>query len=469
MERNRNYDILVVDDEPLIRESLYEIFRIDGFRAHMASSGEEALNLMKTQKVDIVMTDMKLPRMSGLELLSKVKQDYAEAEVILITGYGTIETAVEAMKKGAYDYVTKPINDNEIKMIISKIVDKKEILAENKNLKEIIAQSNRNSFCSMMGSSEKMQKVYQIIESVASSNATILITGESGTGKGMVAKAIHESDRNRKDKPFVEISCGALSETLLESELFGHMKGAFTGAIKDKEGRFEFAKGGTIFLDEIDAFSPSLQVKLLRVLQDGLFERVGDNVPRKTDVRIIVATNQTLTDLVTKGKFREDLYYRVNVISVQLPPLRERKEDIDILVQHFIEKYRKDNNKKIKGIAEEVRKLFVEYNWPGNIRELENAIEGAVIMAKTEIIQKGDIPSSAKFSVYTPPAPLGGGFTEGRPLRKVLEQPEKDLILSVLNDCNWNRNKAAQALGINRTTLYNKMKKYNIAFEKPKK
>ena len=465
MERNKQYDILVVDDERLIRESLYEILRIDGFRAHMAASGEEALNLMKGQKVDIVLTDMKLPKMSGLDLLSDVKQSNPEIDVILITGYGSIESAVEAMKKGAYDYITKPINDNEVKIILSKIVEKKEILAENKNLREIIAQSNRSSFCSMMGSSEKMQKVYQIIESVASSNATILISGESGTGKGMVARAIHESDNNRKDKPFIEVSCGALSETLLESELFGHMKGAFTGAIKDKEGRFEFAKGGTIFLDEIDAFSPALQVKLLRVLQDGIFERVGDNVSRKADVRIIVATNQTLTDLVAKNKFREDLYYRINVISIQLPPLRERKDDIDILVQHFIEKYRKDNNKKVKDISDEVQKLFMDYNWPGNIRELENAIEGAVIMAKTEVINKWDIPNVSKFSNYTPTVK----GTDGKHLKKIMEQPEKDLILSILNDSNWNRNKAAQALGINRTTLYNKMKKYEIPFEKSKK
>ena len=400
--------------------------------------------------------------MNGLELLTEVKKKSPDIDVILITGFGTIETAVTAMKKGAYDYITKPINDLEIKSIISKIIEKKQILQENKDLKQMIEKSKRTSFYNIIGSSEKMQKIYQMIESVASSNATILINGESGTGKGLVARAIHQSDRARKVMPFIEVSCGALTETLLESELFGHVKGAFTGAIKDKIGRFEYSQGGTIFLDEIDAFSPSLQVKLLRVLQDGIFERVGDNVSRKADARIIVATNRDLNELVAKGQFREDLYYRINVIYLKLPPLRERKEDIKFLVRHFINKYNKVNNKKIKGISDEVEKIFLEYRWPGNIRELENAIEGAVIMAKTDIINTWDIPNIAKFT--TEPTP-----TNGKKLKEVLEQPERDLIISVLNECNWNRNKAAATLGVNRTTLYNKMKKYKISFNRPRK
>ncbi|MCK5180785.1 MAG: sigma-54-dependent Fis family transcriptional regulator, partial [Candidatus Omnitrophica bacterium] len=312
-ERNKKFRILVVDDEPLIRESLYEILRIEGYRVQMAQGGKEALQLMSKNEFDVVVTDFKLPKMSGMDLLEVVKKDFSKTEVIMITGYGSIETAVEAMKKGACDYITKPINDNEIKIIIQRTVESKEIIEENKILKEMLARERRSAYGTMIGSSEKMQSVYHIIDSVASTNATILIAGESGTGKGLIARAIHENDQARKEKPFVEVSCGALSETLLESELFGHVKGAFTGAIKDKEGRFEYADGGTVFLDEIDAFSLSLQVKLLRVLQDGVFERVGDNVTRKTHARIIVATNQTLTDLVADGKFREDLYYRVNV------------------------------------------------------------------------------------------------------------------------------------------------------------
>ncbi len=463
-EINSNYSILLVDDEPLIRQSLYEILRMEGFPVHMATSAEEALDKLKKLPVDIILTDLMLPKMSGLDLLENVKKIYPQAELILITGFGTIETAVEAMKKGAYDYVTKPINDAEIKLILSKIVEKKQILKENQNLRQIIDRVAPASFCQMIGRSEKMQKIYQIIESVASTNATILISGESGTGKGLVAHAIHQTDKNRGDKPFVEVSCGALSETLLESELFGHVKGAFTGAIKDKEGRFEFANGGTLFLDEIDAFSPNLQVKLLRVLQDGVFERVGDNKTRHTDVRIIVATNQELTHLVKEGRFREDLFYRINVISIPMPALRERREDIEILIQHFIEKYNRINHKKVTQASEEVLKLFQDYHWPGNVRELENAIEGAVIMAKTEIIQKWDIPAMAKMSESTE----GKSTNNGKSLKKVLEEPERELILAVLNECNWNRNRAAARLGINRTTLYNKMKKHNISFMRPK-
>lgn len=463
-ETNHKHQILIVDDEPLIRESLYEILRIEGYRAQMAQSGEDALEILRqNHNFNIIVADLKLPRMSGIDLLGKVKEKFPGIEVILATGYGTIETAVEAMKKGAYDYITKPINDDEIKAIIAKIVEKNQILEENRNLRRIIEKTRRDAFCGMIGISEKMQKIYQLIESVASSNATILINGESGTGKGLVARAIHQCDRNRKDKPFVEVSCGALSETLLESELFGHVKGAFTGAIKDKEGRFEYARGGTIFLDEIDAFSPALQVKLLRVLQDGVYERVGDNATRKTDARIIVATNQDLSELVEKGRFREDLYYRINVIFIKLPPLRDRKDDIDFLIKNFIEKYSRNNDKKVSAVAEDVKKLFEDYNWPGNIRELENAIEGAVIMAKTEIINKWDVPNMGKFTTAGPMT------ADGKSLKKVLEQPEKDLIISVLNECSWNRNKAAVTLGINRTTLYNKMKKYNISFSKPVK
>jgi transcriptional regulator with PAS, ATPase and Fis domain len=310
-----------------------------------------------------------------------------------------------------------------------------------------------------------MQRIYHTIESVASSNATILITGESGTGKGMVAKAIHEIDQRRHDKPFIEISCGALSETLLESELFGHAKRAFTGAIRDKEGRFEFARNGTIFLDEIDAFSLNLQVKLLRVLQDGVFERVGDNVTRKTEARIIVATNCQLTDLIENGEFREDLYYRINVIAIEMPPLRERKEDLDLLVKFFVEKYSQANGKTIKGISDEVLRLFQQYHWPGNIRELENAIEGAVIMTKTDIINRQDIPHGSKFTDTGESTAL----LSSTRLREAREQPEKEMILKVLNDCEWNRNKAAATLGINRTTLYNKMKKYNIVYRSAKR
>ena len=457
-ELNKKYRILIVDDEPLIRESLYEILRIEGYRGQMAQGGKEALQLMLKSEFDIVVTDFKLPKMSGMELLEVVKRDFPKTEVIMITGYGSIETAVEAMKKGACDYITKPINDNEIKLIIRRTIESRQIVEENVALKEMLAKERRSTYGAMIGSSEKMQSVYRIIDSVASTNATILIAGESGTGKGLIARAIHENDQTRKAKPFVEVSCGALSEMLLESELFGHVKGAFTGAIKDKEGRFEYADGGTVFLDEIDAFSLSLQVKLLRVLQDGVFERVGDNVTRKTHARIIVATNQTLTDLVSSGKFREDLYYRVNVIAILAPPLRERKDDIGQIAGHFLEKYSRINNKKVHTLSDEVINIFQDYFWQGNVRELENAIEGAVIMAKTDVVHKEDIPNISKFTSD----PVQSGSNNGKTLRKAVEEPEREHILSVLDDCDWNRNRAAEVLGVNRTTLYNKMRKYDI-------
>ncbi|MBI5024643.1 MAG: sigma-54-dependent Fis family transcriptional regulator [Candidatus Omnitrophica bacterium] len=457
----KNVQILIVDDEPLIRKSLYEIMRIEGYRVQMAETGEAALGILKKEHIDVVVTDFQLPKMTGIQLLEEVKRWSPKTEVILITGYGTIESAVAAMKKGAFDYITKPINDTEIKIIIQKLIERKQIVAENEELKQIIAKGRRDHFCDLIGVSARIQEVYRIIDSVASSNATILITGESGTGKGLIARAIRQTDQTRKDKPFVEISCGALTETLLESELFGHMKGAFTGAIKDKEGRFEYARGGTIFLDEIDAFSPTLQVKLLRVLQEGIFERVGDNIPRRAEARIIVATNQNLTDLVRQGKFREDLYYRINVICVQVPPLRDRKEDIPILAGHFLKKYCAINNKKITGMSGDVQKMFSEYSWPGNIRELENAIEGAVIMAKAGIVNRADIPNFTKFTI-APPKFLK---SPEKNLKRAVEQPEKEHIISILKDCNWNRNKSAASLGVNRTTLYNKMKKYNISEE----
>ena len=463
---NKNeFKLLIVDDEPLIRESLYEIFRIEGYDVQMAPAAEEALEIMEKIEFDIVVTDFKLPEMSGLDLLHEIKERYKKTEVILMTGYGSIGTAVDAMKKGAYDYITKPINDNEVKIIIDKIIERKRIILENEELKKILAKERRSSVGALIGSCDKMQKVYHMIDSVASTNATILITGESGTGKGVLARALHDADMTRSGKPFVEVSCGALTETLLESELFGHVKGAFTGAIKDKEGRFEFAKGGTIFLDEIDAFSPNLQVKLLKVLQDGVFERVGDNVTRKADARIIVATNRQLTGLVEKGEFREDLYYRVNVIAIQMPPLRGREEDVEVLMQHFRLKFCEVNNKNISGFSERVVKAFQGYHWPGNVRELENAVEGAVIMAKGGIIELGDVIGLSKF--------INDSESETEPeaedniksvdlLKKAVEEPEKEHIISVLDKCGWNRSNAALALGINRTTLYNKMKKYQL-------
>ncbi|MDP1853746.1 MAG: sigma-54 dependent transcriptional regulator [Candidatus Omnitrophota bacterium] len=456
MSTNNPEHILVVDDEPLIRKSLHEILRLEGYKVISASSATEALQKIKENNVNIVITDVKMPGMDGIELLKAIKKDKPKVSVILITGHGNIETAVEAMKLGAFDYVTKPLVDNEIKIIIQKISEQRKLIEENILLKEELAGIKRNSYCSMIGGSLPMQKIYTMIETIAGTKATVLITGESGTGKRLIALAVHQNDPIRKNNRFVEISCGALPENLLESELFGHIKGSFTGAIKDRKGRFELADKGTIFLDEIDTFTTPLQVKLLRVLQEGEFENVGDAKTIKTDTRIIAATNQNLETLIKTGKFREDLYYRLNVIPIHIPPLRERKEDIPALTNYFIDKFNLRNNTHISGISKDILDLFSNYNWPGNIRELENTIEHAVIIAKSDKITRAHIPAHLFRSEKT--------IVEGsaKSLKDIISEPEKQTIITALNNAAWNKKRTAEVLGINRCTLYNKMKKYNI-------
>jgi len=452
--------ILIADDEPLTRKSLYEILKIDGYRVSLASDGEEALHIVKSDAPQIVVTDLKMPKIDGLQLLRRIKSTYPEIAVVLITAHGSIENAVEAMKEGAFDYVTKPILDNEIKTVIGRIFEQKRILEENKVLRKKLAAATRCEFHNIIGQNPKMQKIYNLIYSVASTNATVLITGESGTGKRLIAQAIHYSDSQRKDKPFVEVSCGALPENLLESELFGHVKGSFTGAIRDRKGRFEAADKGSIFLDEIDTFSPALQVKLLRVLQEGDFELVGDTNTVRVDVRVIAATNQDLRQCIQKGTFREDLYYRLNVIPIYAPPLRERKEDIPLLTEHFLDKC----SKKIKGknvdkISSEVMDIFFAYNWPGNVRELENVIERAIILCKNETIEKDDLPESLHEQQLS--QAVLNQKQQGS-LKEALRYSEKEIIERALRECKGNRKKAAESLGINRTTLYNKMREYEL-------
>ncbi len=461
---NDNYRILVVDDEPLIRKSLYEILRIEGYIANMAENFEEAIEKLKAKPFDIVIADMKMPGADGIELLKFTKTNFPHITVVIITAFGNIETAVEAMRLGAFDYVTKPINDNEIKIIIQRIREHNRLLEENINLRKRLSATSRDRFCNIVGQDEKMQKIYTMIEAIANTKATVLLRGESGTGKRLVALAIHSNDQLRKDRPFVEISCGALPETLLESELFGHVRGAFTGAIKDKLGRFELADTGTILLDEIDAFSPALQVKLLRVLQEGEFERVGDTKTIKVNVRIIAATNQNLEELIKNGRFREDLYYRLNVISIDVPPLRERRSDIKLLAEHFLQKHAPSNRqRKIKGLNKEVLEILKGYHWPGNVRELENVIERAIIMAKGDEITKENLPEAlCKDHMLNKLSTTNNDKT----LKEVLAEPEREIILRILQEVKWNRKKAASKLGINRTTLYNKMKRFGISKEK---
>jgi len=461
----RKVNILIVDDEPLVRRSLSEFLTLEGYSVTAASCGNEALGLLKNYSADMIISDIKMPEMTGLELLKNIRKDNLDTPVVLITGYGSIESAVEGMKEGAYDYITKPIIDSEIKLVIERLAKERRMLEENKELKEQLATSSREKFLNIVGKDHKMQKIYSLIEAIASTRATVLINGESGTGKHLVAHAIHEYDAHKHGRPFIEVSCGALTETLLESELFGHVKGAFTGAIRDKSGRFELAHGGTIFLDEIDAFSPALQVKLLRVIQEGELERVGDSKTVTVDVRIIAASNQNLLELIAQGKFRQDLYYRLNIINLEIPPLRERKSDLVILANDLLEKHARKLGKRIEGFSEDVFLKFMNYNWPGNVRELENVIERAIILSKGTVINLDDLPDFLNNHVQADIAKENGngnGNGNGKKLKDALKDPERDLILRALEGAEWNRNEAAKTLGINRTTLYKKMVKFEL-------
>ncbi len=345
--------ILVADDDALVRRSMCEVLSYEGYYCSQACDGEDALAKLRQLHFDILISDMKMPKLEGMELLKKVKSEFPALSMIMVTGFGSIESAVTAIREGAVDYITKPIIDDEIKFVIKRIATELDLLDENKYLRSKLSSAVRQKCCDIIGKNHRMQKIYDLIDIISEAKTTVMIRGESGTGKRLVARAIHYTSPGSDTKPFVEVSCGALSETLLESELFGHVKGAFTGAIKDRLGRFESAEGGTIFLDEIDAFSPVLQMKLLRVLQDGEFERVGETKTRKANARVIAATNQDLEECIRTGKFRNDLYYRLNIISVYIPPLRERREDIPLLVETFIEKHTGQLNKKLSGIADD--------------------------------------------------------------------------------------------------------------------
>ena len=359
--------LLVVDDDPLIRRSLGEVLRREGYQVVEASTGAEALRMVANAAPSLVITDFNMPELDGMQLLRELHARKPDLPVILVTGYGTVEQAVEAMKAGAYDYVSKPIIDEEMKLVIRRALDERLLRDENSDLRRRL--DLRYSYDAIVGRDYKMQRIYDTIESVAPTKATVLITGESGTGKTLIARALHHNS-TRRDQPFVEVNCGALPETLLESELFGYKRGAFTGAHADKPGKFATADRGTIFLDEITNSSPMLQMKLLRILQDKEFEPVGGNETHQVDVRVVLATNLDLAKEVEKGNFRRDLYYRINVVSVTMPPLRERVSDIPMLAEHFLRAFAKENEKRIEGIAPETMEVLVRYQWPGNVREL---------------------------------------------------------------------------------------------------
>jgi DNA-binding NtrC family response regulator len=454
-----NGRILIVDDDSLIRNSLYEVLRLEDYDVGLSVDGFAAMEELQASAYDIVITDIKMPKLDGMGLLKRIKENFPKTEVVIMTSYGSVENAVAAMKYGAADYITKPIIDDEIKICIRRILKNMRLEAENKQLRKEL-QNKQGSFKNIIGEDPQMQKIFTMIDMISNTSATVLIQGDSGTGKGIIAQAIHANDEKRRDKPFIEVSCGALPETLLESELFGHVKGAFTSAIKDRVGRFELAHGGTIFLDEIDTITPLLQVKLLRVLQEREFESVGDEKTKKVDIRIIAATNQDLQECIQKNTFREDLFYRLNVINIKVPPLKSRKTDIPYLVDHFLGVFSERFNKKIRSCDRAVHDKFFMYAWPGNIRELENVIERGVVLAQSDTITIHDIPEHiAQFDVAEAAYAGHNGFSS---LKESLKEPERKIITPALEFTNWNRKKTATLLDINRTTLYNKMKEYNL-------
>jgi len=442
--------ILVVDDEVPIREMIKKgLSQMGGFNVETAHNGLEAIERVEKDIFDLVLTDLKMPEMDGLELLKNIKGTRPEVMVILMTAYGSIETAVEAMRMGANDYITKPINFDDLLLHISKVQRESLLLKENRLLRMEVRK--KFEFNNIIGKSKKMQEIFSLIEKVAPGNSTVIIYGGSGTGKELVAKAIHYHS-TRTEKPFIPFNCGAIPETLVESELFGHTKGAFTGAIQAKRGLFEEANGGTLFLDEISTILPSVQVKLLRVLQEKELMRVGSTERTKIDVRMIAATNENLERNMKMGKFREDLFYRLHVFPIFLPDLKDRKEDISLLAYHFLERYSKEAKKGIKGISKEAMKLLLEYQWPGNVRELENTIERAVIMTDQDHLVPNDFPKD-----------LIEGFSEmikrGVKDRKSLNDIKSEYIKEILKEVSGNKRIASEILKVNPRTLYRFEKK----------
>ena len=451
--------ILIVDDEINYTLILAAVLEDEGFETLTANSGAEAMATLAESDVDLVLTDMKMPAMDGIDLLERIKKEDADLPVIMMTAHGTVEKAVEAMQKGAYNYILKPFDNERLVLYTNKAISMYRVVKENRQLRRAV--EGRYSFHNIIGKSKAMQDVFHIIRKVAPAAATVLLEGSSGTGKELVANALHFNSP-RKDKPFVAVNCSALVETLLESELFGHEKGAFTGAVSMKKGRFEIADGGTLFLDEIAELSPTLQVKLLRVLQERVVERVGGVKAIPVNIRLIAATNKSLKEEVAKGNFREDLFYRLNVVPITLPSLRERLEDIRPLVGHFITKYSDERNVglPVTGIDREVERLFYEYDWPGNVRELENVIERAVVLSPEEIIQVSDLPKdfidNAHSTLHMDGIPVDANLYD------TLALVEKNMIVRALKKANYVQAHAADLLGIGKSGLNQKIKKYKL-------
>jgi Nif-specific regulatory protein len=462
--------ILIVEDEPDLRQVFVELLMADGYDISTAADGEMAIQMLSENNYDLVLIDLYLPKADGFQVLAHLQRVTSSTSAIVMTGHGSIESAVEAMKKGASDYITKPVAADQLRIVVKKALDVRRLRQENQRLRHQLKTKYR--FENLVGTSPAMQQVFQLIEKVADVESTVLILGESGTGKELVARAIHFNS-HRAEKPLIPVNCGAIPESLLESELFGHERGAFTGAARTRIGRFEMANGGTIFLDEVGDMSPALQVKLLRVLQEQNFERVGGTKSIRVDVRIVAATNRNLEETIARGEFREDLYYRLSVIPLNLPPLRERKEDIPLLLQHFMDQFNRLRDRKLQGFAPNTLHTLVNYHWPGNVRELENLVDRLVVLKGQGIIGPEDLPEKIR-ATWTPPpvpgvevpSPLAASAAEireeGFNLDMAVREFERELILKALQKADGVKNKAAQLLGIKRTTLIEKLKRYSM-------
>ena len=450
--------VLIVDDEKGIRDSLELLLKDEGYKADSAADGEEALQKIKSENYDVVISDIKMPKLDGIELLQKASDVSPDTFFIVMTAYASVNTAIEALRLGAYDYLIKPVEFEDVIIRLKRLISYKKLSAENKSLRQQMSASS--GFQNIIGKSEPMNRVFDLITRVAETNSNVLIYGKSGTGKELVAKAIHYNGL-RKDQIFLPVNCGAISENLIESELFGHKKGSFTGATEEKLGLFKVADGGTLFLDEIGDLPLNLQVKLLRVLEDKQFLPVGATRPISTDVRIIAATNQNLYEKIKSGEFREDLYYRLNVVEIKLPTLNEKREDIPILVNHFIEKFRQEMGRKIIGVDTETMRTLMSHDWRGGVRELENVIERAIIFAKHEIISMDDLSDYVKGN---------NNFSDNFPdsLKDALKIFEREHIITTIKKYNYDKEEASKALQIGLSSLYRKMEELDIPTKAPK-